>query len=437
MASDGLAAVTGAGDSSPQAEPEERLSSVPARYWWMLALLFTVNMFSYMDRMALGILLQSIKVDMHLSDTQLGLLTGVAFLLFYCVMGLPLARLADRSSRVKLLAACVGLWSIATAATGSARSFTHLFLARVGVGIGEAGCSPSAHSLIADAFPRRLRTLAIAIFQTGTALGVGTGLIVVGLLGQYYGWRTAMQAIGLAGIPLALLLFFTVREPPRNEQEHEAKESAWQSIKALLGRPAYVHLLIAMSLAGVANSALTQWLPTFLIRSFGMNMAQIGASLGTVTLFTGIIGMLGGGLAATWLQGRDVRWELWLPGLAMLFSAPVYLAAMFSHSAWFVIGLKIPYNFLHAISAGASFGAVQVFAAARQRGMAISMVQLASSVAGMGLGSFLIGWMSDMFEPGMGKESLRYALIVASVAMPLSALFYYLSARRCRVDRVG
>jgi uncharacterized protein YneF (UPF0154 family) len=181
--------------------------------------------------------------------------------------------------------------------------------------------------------------------------------------------------------------------------------------------------------------ALGQWIPTFLIRSFGMSMAQAGVSLGLVNVVAGVIGMVGGGFIAMRLMGRDLRWELWLPAIATLMAAPMYLFAMLSGSAWIVLAVKVPVNFLISSANAVGMGAVHSFAGSRERALAISLVLFMTTFVGMGVGPYVIGWLSDAFAPSMGKESLRYALLAISVTMPWAAVHFYLASRRSHIDR--
>ncbi len=433
------AAIDGSADTPTMRDMSEGglPAHVSAHAWYVLGVLCVINMFGYMDRMALAILLQAIKLDLSLSDKQLGLLSGLAFALFYCTLGIPLARLADRSSRVRLLSACLALWSVMTSVSGLARSFPQLFLARVGVGIGEAGCIPPAHSIIGDYFPRERRTLAVSIFQAGSAVGTSVGLIVIGLLGEMLGWRAALQIVGLAGVPLALLAVMTLKEPARREPPATVRVALLPAIATLLRRPAFVHLIIGISVAGMTAGAFGQWVPTFLIRSFGMSMAQAGVSLGLINMVAGVIGMVGGGFVAMQMMRRDMRWELWLPALATLIAAPMFLFAMFSGSAWVVLAAKVPIGFLISSSNAVGMGAVHSFAGSRERALAVSLTLFMTSIVGMGVGPFVIGWLSDSFEPVAGKESLRYALIVIGATLPWASLHFYLAARRSHIDRVN
>lgn len=413
------------------------LPQIPLRTWYALAVLTVFNLFCYMDRIALAVLMEAIKIDLQLSDQQLGLLTGLAFALFYSSMGLPLAWLADRTSRVKLISACLAVWSVMTALSGMARGFPTLFLARMGVGVGEAGCVPAAHSLIGDYFPRERRALAVSIFQTGSAVGVSGGLILVGMLGQHLGWRASLQILGVAGLPVVLLALLTLREPPRPHDAGTSAESLPQAFGALLRRPALVHLAMALSLTSICTFGITQWLPTFLIRSFGMNMAEAGLWLGLATAVSGIFGLLSGGVLSTRLVPRDPRWELWLPALAFSVATPFYVLMLLSPAIWLVLVMKILANFLAGIALGVSLAAVQSFAEPNRRAAAISLVLFFSTLLGGGAGPYLIGAMSDLMAPSLGQESLRYSLLISCAMIIWGVVHYGLSARRSPIDRVN
>jgi MFS family permease len=422
---------------APQAAAAPR-PQISVMGWYTLAVLTLISLFCYMDRIAVSILMEAIKHDLHLSDRQLGLLSGLAFALFYSTLGLPLAWLADRTPRVRLISVCLAIWSAMTALSGVARSFPQLFLARMGVGIGEAGCVPPAHSIIGDYFPRERRALAVSIFQAGGSLGISGGLILIGMLGQQLGWRTSLQIVGLAGVPLAILAFFTVREPPRPKPPADmAKESLFQALGVLLRRPALVHLALAYSIAGVCTLGFAQWSPTYLIRSFGLNMASAGAWTGVTSAVSGVLGLLFGGTIATWLTKRDARWEIWLPGIACATSLPFFAAVMLTPTLGIVQVLKVFLTFVASVGNGVSLSAAQSFAEPHRRALAVSLMFFLFSLLGQGLGPYVVGWVSDLLTPSLGKESLRYALLVSCAALPWAVTHYYLAARASVKDRLN
>jgi MFS family permease len=416
--------------------PSTLAVKIPAASWYALLVLTFINIFGFMDRIALSILMEAIKLDLHLTDQQLGLLSGIAFALFYAVLGIPLAWLADRSSRVKLISACLMLWSAMTALSGLAKNYPQLFLARMGVGVGEAGCVPPAHSLIGDYFPREKRALGISLFNAGAAVGVAGGMFFIGMLGERLGWRASMQIVGLMGLPLALLTITTLREPPRPKSK-AAREGAFQSIGVLLKRRAFVNLAIAFALGQVCTDGTSQWLPTYLIRSFGMGMAEIGAWVGAITAAFGVLGVISGGLLASALLPRDLRWELWIPTIAFTICIPLFALMALAPNVWVVLAMKTVITFFSAAGAGVATAAVQSFAEPHRRATAVALFLFLASLLGAGIGPFLIGMASDLLAPTFGAESLRYALLIACVMLLWSVTHYYLASRGALRDRLN
>jgi predicted MFS family arabinose efflux permease len=407
------------------------------RSWYALLILSLINCFAYMDRIGLSILMELIKQDLHLTDAQLGLVSGFAFALFNVVLGIPLAWVADRYSRVKLISICLGLWSAMTALSGMAQSYGQLFLARVGVGVGEAGCHPPAHSLISDFFPREKRALGIGLFNAGAAMGVAGGMALIGYLGETHGWRAAMQIVGISGIPLALLTFFALKEPARPVLRKDQAESPLATIRALLRRPAFVHLVIAVSIALVGTQGFAIWAPAFLMRSFGMGMSEVGAWIGGITASAAVVGTILGGLMIARLFPRDARWELWLPAVTVVICIPLFFMMVLSPKAWLVLLLKAFNTFFGAIGSSVAMAAVQSFAEPHRRATAVAIALLLTSLLGTGVGPYLIGLASTMLEPRFGAESLRYALMVTPTLLIWSAVHYVLALRHAVRDRVN
>jgi MFS family permease len=410
---------------------------VPLRSWYVLAVLTAISVFAYMDRIALSILTEPIKAEFALSDQQLGLISGLAFAVFYSILGLPLARLADRSSRVRLLSICLTLWSLMTAVCGLAKTFPQLFLARTGVGVGEAGCVPPAHSLIGDIFPRERRALAITIFQSGAVFGLSGGLFVIGLLAQEYGWRIALQAIGIAGAPLAILVALTIREPPRPAESKGTGEPALRAIRALVQRRTFVHLALAYALSQICSAGLSQWTPAFLIRSFGMSLAEVGFWTAVSGALGGVLGLLSGGILATWLAPRDPRWELWIPAAAYAACAPLFVLMFLSPTAELALLLRTFATYVGAVGGGVALAAVQTFSEPHRRATAVSIMLFLSSLLGTGFGPYFIGVLSDFLKPDLGQESLRYALLIACSMLAWATIHYLIAGRSALKDRVG
>jgi len=412
-------------------------SRVTPQGWWTLAVLTAIYVFASMDRVALSVLLQPIKLEFHLNDQELGLLSGLAFAIFHSAFGVPLARVADRFTRVKLIAACTATWSVMMALTGRAQNFTHLFLCRVGVGIGEAGCVPASHSLMGEYFSRERRTLAVSLYQTGAMLGASGGLFLVGVLGQKLGWRASLQIIGLAGIPLALLALVTLREGSRTKAAPPPQESTKKAVGALLGRPAFVHIALANGLGSLCTFGLSNWTPTFMIRSFGFTLAQAGGWVGLVSGIAGGAGLISGGFISTWLMRRDPRWEVWLPALMYSVSIPLFIISFLSPSPWISLEVRFFAQFCSAISGGVGFAAMHAFSEPFRRATAISLTMVLLSLLGNGFGPYLIGVVSDILEPTFGKESLRYAMVASLLMLVWSVTHYLLAGRRHAKDRVN
>lgn len=397
---------------------------------YALGLLTAVSFFNYMDRMVIAVLLEPIKLEFGLSDTQMGLITGFAFALLYAVVGIPVARIADRHSRVTLMTICLTVWSAMTAVTGLARNFLELFLARMAVGLGEAGCTPAAHSILGDLFPRERRAFAISIFQAGGVLGQSAGLALAAIVAELWGWRAAMVVVGLLGIPLALLLFFTVREPIRSAEHKEAaSESMLATLKALLARPPVVHIILGVAVAAFGSYGMTQWLPTFYIRTQGLSLAEVGLFIGVTASAGAVLGTVFGGFALNHLGPRDVRWELWWPMIVFtlfaLFMAPSLLIADWRAA----LGLQLVAFFVGAAGGGVALSALQTYVEPHRRATAIAVLLLMSSLLGLGLGPVAVGFISDLLTPTLGRESLRYALL-ATMFMPIwAAVHFWLAAR--------
>lgn len=243
--------------------------------------------FNFADRQILSILMQPIKQEMQLSDTELGLLSGLAFAMFYSVMGFPIARLADKYSRVNILAICIGLWSFMTALSGMAGNFLQLLAARMGVGIGEAGGHPASHSLIADYVPVERRSSAMGIYALGVPFGLLVGFLLGGWLEQLYGWRTAFLALGFPGVVLAALMYFTLDEPPRGNSQGGIKQAAEtppvrEVVRHMWRIPSYWHMALGAGLQAFGTYGIYQWVPSFLTRSYGMQSGEIGTWLALI-----------------------------------------------------------------------------------------------------------------------------------------------------------
>lgn len=404
---------------------------------YAVGLLTLVSFFNYMDRMVLAVLLQPIKLDLHLSDTQLGLLSGIAFAVLYATLGLPLGRVADRVHRIRMLSICLGLWSLATGASGAARTFVQLFAARSAVGIGEAGCVPAAHSLIGDYLAPARRALGISFFQAGGLAGLSAGLMVTGLIADRVGWREALWLVGASGAPLALICIFTLREPARRGHDGAISvEPARAALSALVQRPALVHLVLALSIGGFGTYGIAQWLATFYIRTYHLTLSEIGVWSGLASGLGGVAGVLAGGALAGRLIARDQRWELWLPAICYAGGAPLYSALVLSPSAAMAISIQCLATFWVGAGGGVALSAIQSFAEPHRRATAISLVLFLSALLGLGIGPLAVGAASDWLAPNLGPSSLRYALLISTAALLWAGAHFYAASRTALADRV-
>lgn len=396
-------------------------TSVYKRY--LLSILLIILAFNYVDRLALGLLLQDIKLDFDLSDTQLGFLTGIAFALFYSVMGIPIARLADRGNRVTIISITTAVWSAAVALCGLAGSFWQLLLMRIGVGVGEAGCIPPAHSLIADHFKRAERPRAVAIYMLGSPLAVVFGYFVAGWLNELYGWRATFVLLGLPGLALAPLAWFTLREPRRGTPTIEAagpfrslqQQAGHATLKATLvtlwGNITFRHLLFCNSLVFFFSYGIHQWQPAFFIRSYGFGTGELGAWFAMIYGLGGLLGTYVGGELAYRHAAHNEPLQLKIMALVYsgfgLMSIGIYL----SRNPYLAFGLMTVAAVGAATAIGPLYATIQTLVPDRMRAMSIAVMFLFANLIGMGLGPLMAGALSDAFRPWAGEESLRYALL--------------------------
>lgn len=405
-----------------------------------LILLFLVSFFNYMDRYVLSVLLPSIKVDLQLSDTLLGAI-GTAFTVSYVLLGIPLARIADRHSRKHVITASLTIWSFMTAVCGLAQNFIQLAIARVLVGVGEAGATPPAHSLISDYFPVEKRAKAISIFSTGAPVGIMVGFILASWLAECYGWRIAFISMGIPGLLLAVIVWFKLKEPPRGQSDQhlakQAKESPGftQVLKTLMSSPAYMHICFATGLYTVVWLGVVSWLPSYFIRSFDMSLTEVGFWLAMSLGISQLIGMLTGGTLTDIMIKRDVRWYAWIPALAMFISTPLFILVFMTNSAMLAAIALFPAFMIGVFQGPASFAAVQGLAHLRMRAMAVAIYLLITNLVGGTIGPLVTGWLSDLLAGPYGDDSLRYSLLIMSLIFGVWAgIHYALGSRTLKTE---
>lgn len=409
---------------------------------YVLAVLFIGYVVNVMDRAVLGVLLQPIKLEFNASDTQLGLLGGIAFALFYATLGIPIAAWADRSVRKNVLAICVALWSAMTALCGMATSFLWLLLARIGTAIGESGGSPPSHSLISDYFPIRKRATALSIYALGIPVGAMLGSFFGGWLNEFFGWRWAFIIVGLPGLIVALLVFFTIKEPSRGLSDNVAQSVSnadappiLDVLKFLWRRTAFRHLTLAAALHSFVWYGGSTWNAPFFIRSHGMDTGETGSWLALFSLI-GTIGTFFGGYIADKLSVRmkDRRWYMWVPGLATLIMVPFQFSSYLAPNMWAVIPSFCVMMVLASMFFGPSFAMTQGLAALRMRAVAVSILLFIQTLIGLGLGPFFVGVISDYLTPSIGDDALRWGLVVVGLVNIWAAGHYFWGARTLRQD---
>ena len=407
---------------------------------YVLAVLLSVYIFNFIDRIIIGILAPLIKADLHLSDTQLGLLGGTAFALLYTALGIPIGWLADRTGRVWIIALALALWSLFTSACGAAQGFTQLFLARLGVGIGEAGGVAPAYSLLADYFPPHQRARALGAYAFGIPIGSAAGLILGGVLASRLDWRMTFVVVGAAGLLLAPVLRLTVREPVRGGFDSLTPAPSpplREVLRHLAGKRAFWGLSIAAASSSIAGYGLLFWMPSFLLRSYHFTLAQVSVCLGAIILVGGVAGVwLGAAIADHYGAMRRSAFAL-VPALALLLSAPCYaFGVLVRPPGWglavFVIPTALGLAWLGPVTA-----AIQHLVPAGMRTLASSVFLFINNLIGLGLGTLLIGALSDHFRARYGADALGYAILAVCGFYLLSSALFALSSRWIERDWEG
>jgi MFS family permease len=429
---------------------DRRLLARPGDYsttyvWYVIALLTIVNVFNYMDRMALSVLLPSIKADLALSDGQVGLLVGFAFALFYAICGIPIARYADRGIRRNVIAISLTVWSIMTALSGAAQNFWQLFMARVGVGAGEAGGLPPAQSILCDYVPVERRSGVFAIHSFGLIVGMMLGMALAGPLSEIIGWRWTCVALGLPGIGVAFIVRLTLREPARGVLDRKAavKEtkaardeslSPLATLVVLWRCRTFKLLMLSTVMHGFIYCALTQWWPSFYARSFGLSLSSVGLYLGVGLGCGSGLGMLIGGLLSNKGAQRDTKLPLLLGAAGMCLAIPASLGSLLAPSVGVSIMLVFVTGLLWSVPSGPQVATLYSVVPPGMRATAGAISIFFSSVVGFGLGPTFVGFLSDLLASRLGVESLRYALLAPICLMPIPAMVLYAAALAAPAD---
>jgi MFS family permease len=388
------------------ADSRAPVTDSPGYLRWLLGLLIAVYASSALDRLILSTLGPAIKRELLMTDLQFGLLGGIAFALLYTTMGLPIARLADRHSRVTIISIAVAFWSGMTALCGLAGSFAQLLLFRMGVSLGEAGCSPPCYSLISDHFPRERRASAIAWMGLGVPLGAMIGAFIGGAAAEHLSWRTAFFIAGLPGLLLALLVRLTLKEPARGRFDADAGRKSTEVpkfsavLRRIVKRPAFLNLTAAASLCIFCNFGINLFLPTFFVRVHHLGMGEVGLYFGLINGVAAAAGVTGLGLVIGRLGRGDARWYGWGPGILLLAGTPFYVWAFVQPSLDLTLALLLVFSPIAYCFLGPAMGATQNMVEPRMRASAAAIFLFVMNIIGGGLGPLFMGWASDHFAAG-------------------------------------
>lgn len=443
----------GAHASSPHDAFMHTPTTSPPQVNWRthlsLALLALVYIFSFIDRQVLSILMEPIKQEFGATDTEMGLLSGLAFGLLYAVLGIPVGRLADKYNRRNIVAICCGIWSLATMACGFATQYWHMLVARMSVAIGEAGGMAPSISAVSDLYPPKMRSFAISLFMMGPNLGTLLGLVLGGVVAQYFGWRAVFLFFGIPGVILSVIVYFVVKEPVRGGFEPEKspanststpvipKESMFRQVLRLLAMKPLRNVCLAGGIAGIAGYGYGVWAPSFFIRTHQMSIAEAGLVFGLASGLGAVFGAMFCGWLSDRLTQRDARWQLGLAALGTACAVPAGIA-LFSWPAsdfWMLGSIKVPhamgfalvFGFFASWFATLSYSAISQMVMASERSVAAALLNLFMTLLGVGLGPLITGALSDHFTAIHGSDGLRYALIAVVTLLSFTVVLFALA----------
>lgn len=416
-----------------------RTDAVPAWRYWTLFLLVVMATLSMVDKMLITVLLDPIKREFSLSDTQLGLLTGISFSLFFAFAGIPLGIAADRSNRRNIIAICITIWSIATALCGFTTGFLQLLLLRFVVGAGESGATPSAVSMISDLFPLRERARALAVYYLFTPIGSGVGMTVGAILVAAYGWRTTVISAGLPGLAVVAILLLTVREPKRLNVHglSDAKSEAppvRETMRFILSQRSLLHTAAGVTLTTIAINAFGMWMFPFFTRVDHIAPAQAGWMISVATYPIASVGMIAVGVLADRLARRDERWRVWIPSAMSFACFPLAVAAVMTADPIVALGFTGIWMMCGTSWFGASYAVCQSLVMPRMRATLSAMMLLLTTLLGFGVGPLITGHISDMFAASAGAMSVGYGMAGANLLAIWGGVHFFLAARNLRRD---
>lgn len=396
--------------------------------WYVVAVLMLCQTLAAMDSKVLFILVESLKRDLQLSDTQIGLITGPAFSLTYAIAAIPIAKLSDRGVRVHVIGGAIVVWSALTAIGGLALGMKTLLLSRIGVAVGEAALTPAAHSIIADYTDKASRPRAIAFYSLGLAIGTFLALSLGGYLNDQFGWRTTLFIVGVTGLVLCVLVLTTIREPAR-EQASGTRELPKGNIGSLLRNKPIRNLMAGGAVLGISSGALGSWAPAYVMRTFGLGATETGASFGAVAGGVAILGLLGGGFIGGWLAKRGPRSAYNVLAVAFVIAMIAQIGSLLTSSYPLFIVLTAISIFLVAFYLAPTYSTIQAAVDPSARSFAAAVAMFFISGVGMASGAFVCGLFSDLLQPHYGADSLKIALLILSLFKLWGAMHYVLVGR--------
>jgi predicted MFS family arabinose efflux permease len=402
---------------------------------YVLLVLCAIYAVNYIDRQVVAILLESIKAEFGVSDSLLGLLSGPAFALFYATMGIPIAIAADRRNRVRIVTICLSLFSLTTLLCGLAVQFWQLLVARLLTGVGEAGTGPASQSIISDLYPPGERATAQATYAVGVNLGIMVAFFGGGWIAHHYGWRYAFLAAAVPGLLLAVLTRLSIREPERSGTTSSQRVPTFREcIDVLWELRSYRYIVFGTSMSAFAGYGMAAFIPAFLMRSHGLDTAEIGALFALVVGLGGGLGTYLSGVLADRLSRRDARWNMYIPMLAALVSLPCWPLFLLSRNvAVTIVSVMIPVA-LSVVFVGPCVATIQTLAPTRMRARAAAIQLFVGNLIGLGLGPQVIGIASDLLAPVAGRDSLRYAFVAGAVASCIAIWSYWMASRTLNDD---
>lgn len=415
--------------TEPIRPSDDKAAWSDAKRNWVLVGLCLVAVMNFADRQILSILIDPIKKTFGASDTEMGMLSGLAFALFYLTAGIPLARLADRKRRATLIAVCLGLWSMMTTLCGVAQSFGQLALARIGVAVGEAGPTPATQSMLADLFPRERRTSALGALTAAQSFGIGVGIFLGGWLNDLLGWRGAFIALGLPGILLAAILLLRMPEPARGMSDRMGAdgnpESMWSAVRNILRNPRSRMIFIALAFINFTGYGILTWAPSFFTRNHGLTTTTIGLMMG-VCLVSGLaLGSLLVGPITDRLARKHYWWTALVPGLGALVTGPSAVAFALFPNIYGALAAFMMFNLAASFIQPPLYSQLLTETRSDRRGTAVFLGTLAQNLVGGALGPLAIGILSDRLTPAHGQMGLAAAIAISATGMLIASLLLF------------